>query len=62
MRPFLKMIKSKKTVELMKDPNVFTLLAQIAYRAKRTNDFSIYNLRIGEALIGDYKSVGISIS
>jgi hypothetical protein len=60
MGPFIKMIKSQNTLELMKDPNVFTLLAQIACRAKRTNDLSIYNLKIGEALIGDYKSVGMT--
>jgi len=34
------------------------LLAQIAYRAKRTNDFNINNLEIGEALIGDFLEIG----
>jgi hypothetical protein len=57
---FIKMIKSQKTSELMKDPNVFMLLTQIASRAKRTNDFSIHGLEIGEALIGDFESIGLT--
>jgi hypothetical protein len=57
---FVKMMKSRKTIELMKDPNAFALLSQIAFRAKRTNDFSVYGLEIGEALIGDYKSIGLT--
>ena len=57
---FIKMIKSQETIELMKDRNAFTLLAQIAFRAKRTNDFSVHGLEIGEALIGDYKTIGLT--
>jgi hypothetical protein len=57
---FIKMMKSRETLELMKDPNVFMLLTQIASRAKRTNNFSIYGLEIGEALIGDYESIGLT--
>jgi hypothetical protein len=57
---FIKMIKSRKSIELLKDRNAFALLAQIAFRAKRTNDFSVHGLEIGEALIGDYKSIGLT--
>jgi hypothetical protein len=57
---FIKMVKSRKTNELIKDRNAFALLAQIALRAKRTNDFSVHGLEIGEALIGDYKSIGLT--
>lgn len=57
---FIKMMKSRETLELMKDPNVFMLLTQIASRAKRTNNFSIHGLEIGEALIGDYESIGLT--
>jgi len=57
---FVKMNKSQETKELMKDPNVFMLLAQIASRAKRTNDFSIHGLKIREALIGDFESIGLT--
>jgi hypothetical protein len=57
---FIKMMRSRKTNELIKDRNAFALLAQIALRAKRTNDFSVHGLEIGEALIGDYKSIGLT--
>lgn len=57
---FVKMMKSKKTIELMKDPNAFALYAQIAIRAKRTNGFSVHGLEVGEALIGDYKTIGLT--
>ncbi|MHC4292182.1 MAG: hypothetical protein ACYSTR_08220, partial [Planctomycetota bacterium] len=57
---FIKMMKSRKTIELLKDHNAFALLSQIALRAKRTNDFSVHGLEIGEALIGDYKSIGLT--
>jgi len=60
MQPFIKMLKSQKTIELMKDPKVFMLLVQIAYRAKRTDDFNIHGLEVGEALIGDYQSIGLT--
>ena len=57
---FIKMIKSRKTNELIKDRYAFALLAQIALRAKRTNGLSVHGLEIGEALIGDYKSIGLT--
>jgi hypothetical protein len=57
---FIKMMKSQKTIELLKDRNAFALLAQIAFRAKRTNGFSVHGLEIGEALIGDYKSIDLT--
>ena len=44
----------------MKNPDCFILLTQIAQRAKRTNDFNIHNLKLGEALIGDYKNIGLT--
>jgi hypothetical protein len=60
MKSFIKMIKSKEAFELLKKPNAFILLTQVAYRAKRANDFNIHGLQIGEALIGDYKSIGLT--
>jgi hypothetical protein len=59
-RGFFKILRTKQTLELMKDPKAWTLFSLIAYRAKRTNEASIYGLKIGEALIGDYKSCGLS--
>ncbi len=59
--PFLKLIKNKETVELITNaPNAFLLLTQIALRAKRTNGFSVHGLSMGQALVGDYKSIGLT--
>jgi len=58
---FFKIYRSETTRELLRDPNAFTLLTQIALRAKRTDDLSIYNLRPGQALIGDHKNCGLSM-
>ena len=57
----MKLMKNKETMELLTNaPNAFMLLTQIALRAKRTNDFSTHGLTIGQALIGDYKSIGLT--
>ncbi|UCE07357.1 MAG: hypothetical protein JSW07_04815, partial [bacterium] len=59
--PFLKLMKNKETMELLTNaPNAFMLLTQIALRAKRTNDFNVYGLTVGQALVGDYKSIGLT--
>lgn len=58
--PFIKWQRTKEVAELMKKPDCFMLLAQIAYRAKRTSDFNTNNLKIGEALIGDFKEIGLT--
>ena len=59
--PFLKLMKNKETMELLTNaPNAFLLLTQIALRAKRTNDFNVHGLTIGQALVGDYKSIGLT--
>lgn len=57
---YIKLRHSNATRELLKDLNAFIVLTVIALRAKRTNDFSIHGLRIGQALIGDYESYGLS--
>ena len=57
---FLQLVRSKETEELMKDPNSFMLLTQIAYRARRTDEFNVIDLEPGEALIGDYRNIGLS--
>ena len=62
MTSFIKFYRSEETSELMKKPKAFTLLALIARRARRTNTFNVKNLLPGEALIGDYKSCGLSES
>lgn len=52
---------SKELNELLKyEHNCFILLTQIAQRAKRTNKFSAEGLEINQALIGDYKTIGLT--
>ena len=57
---FIKLMRSDATRELLRDGPAFQLLTQIALRAKRTNDFNIHGLQIGQALIGDYASCGLT--
>jgi hypothetical protein len=52
--------RSKITEELLKKPDCFALLTQIALRAKRSDDFNLQNLKIGESFIGDYQRAGLS--
>lgn len=60
MDSFIKLYRSDVTNELLKDTHAFMLLTQIALRARRTDVFNVDNLKPGEALIGDYKSIGLS--
>ncbi len=53
-------IREAESIELIKHPLEFALLALIAQRAKRTTEYSEHNLEVGEALIGDHKSHGAS--
>jgi len=57
---FIKLMRGNATRELLRDGPAFQLLTQIALRAKRTNDFNIHGLQIGQALIGDYASCGLT--
>ena len=57
---YIMLRRSPAARELLRDGNAFRLLTQIALRAKRTNDFSVHGLRIGQALIGDFKACGLT--
>lgn len=57
---FIKLKRSTIVLELVRNPNAFTLLTVIAQRARRTNGFNVKGLKIGEALIGDYRNYGLS--
>ena len=57
---FIKFNRSEDSKEIIKRPNELALLALIAWRAKRTNSISVLGLEPGEALIGDYKSCGLT--
>lgn len=57
---FIKLIDSEKTEWLLfKHPNAFLLLTIIAKRARRISGH-IDGLQIGDALIGDHESAGLS--
>ena len=47
-------------IELLKDPPAYLLLSQIAYRARWTDEYNKDDLSIGQALIGDYKNIGLT--
>lgn len=57
---FIKLMRSRTTRELLQDGNAFLLLTLIAWRAKRTSEFSVHGLAIGQALIGDYHACGLT--
>lgn len=59
-RGFLMQSRGPEVDELLKDPPAFVLITQIARRARRTNAFNVMNLKPGEALIGDYESIGLT--
>ena len=52
-------MRTDEVTELLRFPIALALLTQIALRARRTVDqFNLHNLKLGEALIGDYGSIG----
>jgi hypothetical protein len=57
---YIKLYRSEATKELMKDKSAYMLLTQIAVRARRTDSFNVTDLKPGEALIGDFKSIGLT--
>lgn len=61
MAGFIQLKRGATTEELMRHPECFLLLTLIAYRARRTNEgLNSDRLEIGQALIGDYKTIGLS--
>ncbi len=57
---YLMLGRSGSSFELLLDPNAFALLTLIALRARRTGTFSVYDLELRQALIGDYASCGLT--
>jgi hypothetical protein len=57
---FIKFLRSPESLELLKRPKAFALFALIAYRAKRSDERSVLGLGLGEALVGDLGSIGLS--
>ena len=61
MAGFIQLNRCETTDDLLKSPECFLLLTQIALRARRTNEgLNVNGLEIGQALIGDFKSIGLS--
>jgi hypothetical protein len=59
-RGWIKLMRTEHTEALLHTyPNAFRLLTQIALRGRRT-DSTVLGLQRGEALIGDYKSIGLT--
>jgi len=57
---YIKLSRDIQTLDLMHYPDAFLLLTQIALRARRAEDEeSSAGLEVGQALIGDWKSIGI---
>lgn len=57
---WVKYMRSDQTKELLQEPLAFTLLSLIANRARRTDAFNKYGLTVGQALIGDFKAIGMT--
>ncbi len=57
---FIKMIRGNAILNLLKHPNEFLLLSLIALRARRTDDVDFTGLKVGQAMIGDYKNCGLT--
>jgi len=52
-------MRTDDVIELLRFPIALALLTQIALRARRTvEQFNPHHLKLGEALIGDYRSIG----
>ncbi len=57
---FIKLMRTEKTLELMKNADAFLLASIMAIRARRSNDFNVYDLKAGESLLGDYRNYGMT--
>src|SRR5215475_9920398 len=55
---YFRAVRSRVTQEINKDPNALSLLYLIARRARWHDGPNLYNLAVGEALIGDYEEAG----
>jgi len=57
---FIKLKRGSATRELLADGPAFLLLTSIALRARRADGFNRHGLKAGQALIGDYRSCGLT--
>ncbi len=59
---FVKVYCGPELTKLLKHPHELTLLTQIALCARLDDEILPGTLKAGQALIGDYKSVGLTAS
>lgn len=57
---FVRFLITKNSLEILKRPKAFSLLAQIALKAKRNTLLSVLGLKYGEALITDPQLCGLT--
>lgn len=58
---YVKLMRSDAAFQLLeRDHNAFILLCIIALRARRVGGLDLLNLRLGEALIGDFQKYGMT--
>lgn len=57
---WIKYKRSPKARELLKNPKAHALLSCIAQRARRTSDFNVDGLEIGESMLGDHENNGLT--
>ena len=57
---WFKCYRSEEARTLAATPSAFMLLWQITCRAQRTSSYNKHNLDVGEAFLGDYKSLGMT--
>jgi len=59
---WIKLYRGELTNELLRNPNAFLLLTQIALRARRTDAFNLANLKLGQCFVGDHQNLGLTRS
>lgn len=57
---YVKLWRHQEFWDLVKDHKAFALAAVIAVRARRTTGLNLHGLKIGEALLGDYREYGMT--
>lgn len=57
---YFQAVRSRVAEEINKDPNALSLLYLIARRTRWHDGANRHNLKIGEAIVGDYKSCGLT--
>lgn len=56
--PFLKLVRGPVVEQLVRHPKAFALLTLAALRARRTGEIRLDDIKVGEAMMGDYESCG----